>query len=69
MIEFVAEQLSSLLYAVLAAGLGLAGFVVESAGMDTLLGGQQMLGVWEVVVGLLFLVAGAKLVRDKLVPA
>ena len=69
MIEVIVEQLSAVVYAVLATTLAVGGFLVESAGVDSLLAGQSVLGAWEATIGVLLLVAGVKLVREKLVPA
>ena len=65
MLDFVVEQLASLLYVVLAGALGVAGFLAESAGVNALTQGQNVLGAWEAVIGLLMLIAAAKLVREK----
>ncbi|QGN07895.1 hypothetical protein Hrd1104_11710 [Halorhabdus sp. CBA1104] len=65
MIDMVLEQLSTIVYAVIAGLLSVGGFLVESAGIDTLMAGQSALGAWEAVVGVLLLVAGVKLIREK----
>ncbi|WP_181687057.1 hypothetical protein [Halorhabdus salina] len=65
MLDIVLEQLTTVLYAAIAGLLSVGGFLVESAGIDTLMAGQSMLGAWEAVVGILLLVAGVKLVREK----
>ncbi|WP_135665077.1 hypothetical protein [Halorhabdus rudnickae] len=65
MIEIVVEQLSAIVYALLAGALGVGGFLVESAGFETLTQGQNVLGAWEAVIGLLLLIAAAKLIREK----
>ncbi|CCQ34181.1 conserved hypothetical protein [Halorhabdus tiamatea SARL4B] len=62
------EQLTGLAMGLLAGVLTLVGFVAESAAFENLAAGQQVIGVWEIVVGTLLLVAGAKLVRDEAVP-
>jgi len=65
MFDVVAEHLSEIVYSVLAGALGVAGFLAESAGLETLLAGQRVLGAWETVVGLLLLIAGVNLIREK----
>jgi len=65
MLDIVIEQLSAIVYTILAGSLGVAGFLAESAGLEALMGGQNVLGAWETVVGLLMLIAAAKLIREK----
>lgn len=68
MIDVLAEQLTGVAMAILAAVLTLVGFLAESAGFESLAAGQGMVGVWEIVVGAIMLIAGAKLIRDEAVP-
>ena len=68
MLDIVLEHLTGVAMALLAGVLTLVGFLAESAGVENLAAGQQVVGLWEIVVGTLLLVAGAKLVRDEALP-
>lgn len=68
MLNVLTEQLTGVAMALLAGVLTLVGFVAESTAFETLSAGQQVVGVWEIVVGALLLIAGAKLIRDEALP-
>ena len=64
----VAELLGLVFYAVVASVLTVLGTVAELASVQNLTGGQTVLGLWEVGVGLLLLYAGINVVTDFVLP-
>lgn len=62
------ELLSVVFYAVVAGVLTVLGAVTELASVQQLTGGQTMLGLWEVGVGILLLYAAVNVVTDFVLP-
>lgn len=67
-VDSAAELLAVLLYGLASLGLAVGGALAETAGFRDLLGGEPMVGAWLAFVGLVALVAGAHLARDKVLP-
>lgn len=65
MIEGLTEALPELFYTVLAGGLTGLGVLAETASMETITGGETMVGLWMAAIGLVALYAGFKLAREK----
>lgn len=60
------ELLAVVAYALGTLALSLFGFAAEYNGLQQLLGGEQVLGVWYAYVGILAFAAALKLGREKL---
>lgn len=68
MLNSLADAAATLLYAVLSAGLFGAGVVTEMRGFSAFGGGDAMLAVWLVGMGLIACLAGLFLFRDVVRP-
>lgn len=68
MLESLADAAATLLYAVVSAGLFGAGVVTEMRGFSALGGGETMLAVWLVGMGLVACIAGLFVFRDVVRP-
>ncbi|MFW6018342.1 MAG: hypothetical protein ACOCPX_05930 [Halapricum sp.] len=65
MLEGITDTLPELLYTVLAGGLTGIGVLAETTGLQTITGGDTMVGLWMAAIGLVALYAGFKLAREK----
>ena len=68
MFSSLAEATATLVYAVLSAGLFGAGVITEMRGFSAFGGGETMLAVWLVGMGLVACLAGLFLFRDVVRP-
>lgn len=65
----VEQLLGVVFYAIVASVLTVLGALAELASVAELTGGQTVLGLWEVGVGLLLLYAGISVLTDLVLPA
>lgn len=65
----VEQLLGVVFYAIVASVLTVLGAFAELASVTELTGGQTVLGLWEVGVGLLLLYAGISVLTDLVLPA
>jgi len=64
----IAELLGVVFYAVVAGILTVLGAIAELASVQQLTGGETILGLWEVGVGILLFYAGVSVVTDFVLP-
>jgi len=69
MIDSLLEILPELFYSVVAGALAAFGIGVEYLAAQNVVGGEMVVGLWMLVVGLVALYAGIELARDKALPA
>ena len=66
--EPIAELLSLVLYAGIAAALTVLGTLAELASVETIASGQSLFGLWEVALGALLLYAAYNVVTELVLP-
>ena len=68
MIDSLREILPELFYSLVAGALATFGIGVEYLAAQNVVGGETVVGLWMVVVGLVAIYAGIELARDKGLP-
>lgn len=68
MLESLIELFPELTYGVVATGLALLGVGIELNGIQTVVGGDVMIGLWTLLLGLIAMYASVELAREKVVP-
>lgn len=69
LMDAAAELISFVVYGILAAVFGYAGFVWEEVGISSLLSGDMVMGLWYVYMGSLALYVGIYLIGYREIPA